>query len=267
MRLKHIILMLCAGALLSACQHNRVDEPTARIDTKTEGLHATHTVAQLKALYTGGPTTITSDVVVVATMASDDTEGNLYRSAYIQDETGGIELKLSQGNLSTVYPQGAQVVLKARGLTLGKYGDQINLGYASTNPAYETAYYPEKLIPSALIMLTPGALQPRELTIATLSKSYAGQLIKINSVQFLSSELGQTYAAPENRTAQANVNRTLQDASGKTIIVRTSSYAKFAGAPLPSGSGSITALLTYFRDTPQLILLRQRDAELSGARF
>ena len=59
----------------------------------------------------------------------------------------------------------------------------------------------------------------------------------------------------------------LTDRSGKTLIVRTSSYAKFAGKTLPEGSGSIVALLTYFRDTPQLLILREHDVQLSSPRF
>lgn len=269
MKARYITLvgLLCLGWLTS-CDHNRPDEPTARVShSAIAHLKATHTIAELKEMYRGTPTTIAQEVVLEATMASDDTEGNLYRTAYVQDATGGLELKLSLGNLSTIYPQGARVFLKAQGMTLGQYAGQINLGYRSLDERYETAYYPEKLVPSVLLKVAPGFVSPRVLTIATLSKIYAGQLVRLDGVQFLASELGQTYAAPDDKQAQGHVNRTLQDRTGATLIVRTSSYAKFAGAQLPTGSGSITAILTYFRDTPQLVLLRERDADLQGSRF
>lgn len=267
MKLKYFLLLGVLIALQS-CSHNRPGEPTARImGTSAADVTATHTVAQLKALYTGQPTIIADNVIVEAVISSDDTEGNLYRNAYIQDNTGGIELKLSLGNLSAIYPQGAKVILRAQGMTLGAYGEQINLGYRSLDSRYETSYYPEKLISNVLHKVSLGNVEPKELTIATLSKEYAGKLIRLNEVQFLSSELGQTYAAPDNRSTQANVNRTLQDRGGSTLVVRTSSYAKFAGSKLPEGSGSIIGVLTYFRSTPQLLLLRERDANMSGARF
>ena len=94
-----------------------------------------------------------------------------------------------------------------------------------------------------------------------------GQLIRVEGVQFIESELGLTYAAPQNKDKQSNVNRTLIDRSGKTIIVRTSSYAKFAGRSLPQGSGDFVGIVTYFNTTPQLLLLRERDANLDSNRF
>lgn len=261
------LLALASVALLPSCEeHNRPTEPSAKVE-RGEVLTATHTVDQLKALYTGRPTTISEDVIVEATMASDDTEGNLYRTAYIQDATGGIELKLSLGNLSTLYPQGSKVMLLAKGMTLGRYGGQVNLGYASTSDRYETAYYPEKLVPSVLRFQSLGSVTPKSVRISELSPSMQGQLIRLDNVQFINSEIGQTYAAPGDRANQSNVNRTLIDREGRTIIVRTSSYARFAGRALPTGSGSVTALVTYFNSTAQLLLLREGDAQLSGERF
>lgn len=253
-------------ALTSCTDYNRPDEPTARVQTDMSTT-ATHTIAQLKALYAGGATTISDNVVVEATMASDDTEGNLYRTAYIQDATGGMELKLSLGNLSTIYPQGSKVLLFARGMTLGRYGGQINLGYASTSDRYETSFYPERLVGNVLRFRSIGAVTARSTTIADLSTAMQGQLIRLEGVQFRESDLGQTYAAPDNRDTQGYVERSLVDRTGKSIIVRTSSYAKFAGRQLPTGSGSVTAILTYYNTTPQLVLLRERDAQLTEPRF
>lgn len=258
---------LASLLVLSSCtDHNRPDEPTARVQTDMSTT-ATHTIAQLKALYSGGATTISENVVVEATMASDDTEGNLYRTAYIQDATGGIELKLSLGNLSTIYPQGSKVLLFAKGMTLGRYGGQINLGYVSQNERYETSFYPEKLVGDVLRFRSTGSAIAQTTTIAGLSTAMQGQLIRLEGVQFRDSDLGQTFAAPDNRDTQGYVERSLVDRTGKSVVVRTSSYAKFAGRQLPTGSGSVTAILTYFNTTPQLVLLRERDAQLTEARF
>lgn len=252
--------------LLGSCKYNRPEEPKPLESQQTQQT-ATHTVSSLKALYGGGATNITAPVVIEAVMVSDDREGNLYKSCYIADETGGIELKLAMGNLSALYPQGTRVYLNAQGMTLGKYGDQINLGYRSTDPKYETAYYPEKLVTSALIPAGKVALKPKKVTISSLNKSLAGTLVELDEVQFISSEEGLTYASPADKRTQPNVNRTLEDKQGKKLIVRTSSYAKFAGKTLPTGSGSITAILTYFRTTPQLLILKESDVRFNAPRF
>lgn len=260
-------MALASVLLFASCDYNRPDEPKLRLSGDVQGLTPTHTIAQLKALYSGSPYTITEPVIVAGVMSSDDTEGNLYRTAYMQDETGGIELKLSLGNLSTLYPQGSRVVLKAQGMTLGAYADHVNLGYRSADSRYETSFYPELLVPKVLLLASQGTIQPETLTISQISPAHIGKLVRLEGVQFLASELGQTWADADNKTTQANVNRTLQDRSGATIIVRTSSYARFAGRTIPAGSGSITAIVTYFRTTPQLLLLSERDAELTDGRF
>lgn len=259
-------LLLVGVLAIGACNYNRPPAPELEGSVSATET-ATHTIAQLKALYGGKATEIKDNVVVEAVVASDDSEGNLYKTCYIQDATGGIELRFAMGNMSTLYPQGAKVYLHAKGLTLGKYAEQINLGYRSIEPKYETAFLPEKLVPSALHFASRGIIDPKVLSIASVSKEYAGMLVRLDEVQFIESELTQTYADPEHKNMVRNVNRTLTDKSGKTIVVRTSSYARFAGKQLPQGSGSFVAVLNYFRDTPQLLLLRESDAKLSQPRF
>lgn len=254
------------GLALPACSYNRPPEPEHR-EVEGEPLSPTHTIAELKGLYKRGGMPIEEDVVVEAVIASDDTEGNLYKTCYLQDATGGIELKLSMGNLSTLYPQGSKVYLKAKGLTLGKYANHINLGYRSQDKKYETAFLPEKLVPSVLVLRERAILEPKTLTLAELSPHYAGMLVRLDGVEFRESELGRTYADPLNKTKVRNVNRTLVDKAGRTIIVRTSSYARFAGRTLPEGAGSFVGILSYFRDTPQLLLLREADARFTEPRF
>lgn len=263
-----LTLLLGLGAT-SCVSYNQVDDP--RFDAaQSQRDHLplpTHTISQLKALYQRGGMLIDKPIVISGIIVSEDSEGNLYRSAYIADETGGMELKFSMGNLSSIYPQGTRVRLLCQGLTLGNYAGQINLGGKSTEERYETGFVAELLVPQHLLKDVRGEVKPHQLTIATLDKQYAGTLIQLSGVQFLASELGQTYADAQHKDTNRNVNRTLVDRDGRQVIVRTSSYAKFAGVRLPEGSGTITALLTYFRDTPQLLLLRTSDAQLSSPRF
>lgn len=52
-----------------------------------------------------------------------------------------------------------------------------------------------------------------------------------------------------------NTNQNLLDASGKSIIVRTSQYADFGGNTLPAGTGDVTGVLSYFNGNWQLLLV------------
>lgn len=83
------------------------------------------------------------DVYIRGKVTSDDTEGNVYKSLYIQDETTGIELKLNN-NVGVKYKKGSWVYVRLNGLYLGNYRMMLSLGGApseSWNKAGEHKYY------------------------------------------------------------------------------------------------------------------------------
>lgn len=260
------LLLPLVGLLMlaSSCKYNHPAEPPMTDYSKNAAIQRTHTIAKLKAIYESGAKVVDEEIVIKGQVASDDAEGNFYRSMSIQDETGGIELKLGGSNLGKVYPQGSTVVVLCKGLVLGQYGEQVSLGYRSADSKYENSFIPEDQVTQKVLPAGLGKLAPKVVSIETLSKQYANTLVKLENVQFVASEKGKTYA---NAVDKKTENRTLTAQSGKTIIVRTSGYARFAGTSVPMGSGSIVALLTYFRDTPQLNIIRESDVKLTQKRF
>ena len=83
------------------------------------------------------------DVYIKGKVTSDDTEGNVYKQLYIQDETSGIELKLNN-NVGVNYKKGSWVYVRLTGLYLGNYRMMLSLGGApseSWNKAGEHKYY------------------------------------------------------------------------------------------------------------------------------
>lgn len=83
------------------------------------------------------------DVYIKGKVTSDDTEGNVYKSLYIQDETTGIELKLNN-NVGVRYKKGSWVYVRLTGLYLGNYRMMLSLGGApseSWNKAGEHKFY------------------------------------------------------------------------------------------------------------------------------
>jgi hypothetical protein len=76
-------------------------------------------------------------------VTSNDDEGNVYKSLYVQDETSGIELKLNN-NVGLLYKQGSWVYVRLNGLYLGNYRMMLSLGgppSESYNKAGEHKYY------------------------------------------------------------------------------------------------------------------------------
>lgn len=100
------------------------------------------TIAQLKALYTtpGKPVKIEQDLVIKGQVISSDEAGNIYRSLYIQDETGAIEIKIGKTSLYSDYKLGQWIYVKCDGLSLGAYEGMLQLGLESDSDKYETSY-------------------------------------------------------------------------------------------------------------------------------
>ena len=152
--LKHITLyaaVLAAGISLASCDEFppvNYDEPEpfkVYTDEDFDGRDFI-TIADLKAMYQNSPVTTIGNRIVKAQVVSSDQQGNLYRTMYIQDETGGIELKMGTRNLYNEYKMGQWVYVDCNGLAIGNYRGMIQLGYPSSDPDYETAYIDQQYI-------------------------------------------------------------------------------------------------------------------------
>lgn len=99
------------------------------------------TIMELKQMYkTGNPLKIDDNIIIGGQVVSEDRSGNVYKSIYIQDATGGIELKIGKNGLYNDYKLGQWVYVKCSGLTLGAYNGMVQLGFADPTGEYETSY-------------------------------------------------------------------------------------------------------------------------------
>ena len=103
-------------------------------------LKANTTIAELKAIYPGKLyqiTDVTSNVndsiIIEGIVTSDDQAGNFYKQIFIEDATGGIEVRLNKTGLYNEYKRGQRVVVYCNDLYLGDYGGQIQLGSTYNN--------------------------------------------------------------------------------------------------------------------------------------
>lgn len=256
-------LLILALLLAEGCDYNSFDNPPR---DEAVVLTPTHTLAQLKALYTQGGRLLTQDIVVAGTVVSSDREGNIYKALMIQDNTGGIELKIGRTGIYNFYKIGQTLYVKCRGLVLGAYGKSLDLGTAPVKPGYETDFINTLQVEDYLFKGAMGACP--DPVVISLSGSIPARLdnmrVRLENVQFKKSELLLTYADSKNKITQ---NRSLEDAGGNTIIVRTSGYARFAGTQLPQGAGSVEALLSFYNGTPQLYIVSLADVKLDGPRI
>lgn len=114
------------------------------------------TIAALAATYKNGkPAEIKDNIIIAGRVTTTDKPGNFYKSLYIQDETGAIELKIGKNSLHNDYKEGQMVYVKcgpgesSKGLFLGSYGfksgsyggnGMAQLGCEDPTGEYETSY-------------------------------------------------------------------------------------------------------------------------------
>lgn len=216
------------------------------------------TVANVKKLFTGSNYLIPDNIYIKGKVTANDETGNLYRYIYIEDATGGIRININKAN--TIYQDyrfkvGKNLIVKLKDLYIGKYNGEFQigtlngstLGFIAEADIYK--YLFDSNEPATSVTAT-------EKTIPQLTSDDVGKWIKIKNVQFIDTELGNTYSG----------NRTLIDCTGNKIILRTNSQASFSSAMIDNGKGDIYAILSIYNGVYQLIIPKQVNSDLEGIR-
>ncbi len=132
-----------ATALLASCGHewDGLEKPEEPYRYDDYVFTPNITIQELKALYKDGkPVHIEKDLIIGGQVTTSDQAGNVYRSFYIQDNTGGIEIKVGRTGLYNDYKLGQWVYIKLSGLTLGAYESMLQIGLEDPTGEYETTY-------------------------------------------------------------------------------------------------------------------------------
>lgn len=214
------------------------------------------TIAELRSRYAStteaAPSAIEFDYVLKARVVGNDESGNIYKQLYIEDETGGINVGIDRNSMYTTHRVGQELFLDLHGLAVVSYGGELQIGYVGTSAnriAWEV-YTPHVHFNGAPLEANA---KPLLTTISALKADQVNTLIRLDKVHF--EEGGKATFD----TGSPSLNRTLLDASGAKIEVRTSSYASFAKKNLPLGTGSVIGILGRYRGTWQLTLRTERD--------
>ena len=126
MKTKSLIALLALAALVSCQSLKEEFQPvvTGFYDYPSryqrDSLPVTHTIAQLVALYTPEkPLVITDNIVISGIVSTTDQPGNFYKSFFIQDKTGGIEIKVGKNSLYNDYLPGQRIYVRCQGAGKG----------------------------------------------------------------------------------------------------------------------------------------------------
>ena len=236
----YLTILLFLGFTIS-CNKTYDEPPVVEIPEGT-----IISISDLKDMFTGSPITLDSNYSIYGNITCEETNGNFYKEAYIQDLSGAIKLKLdASGGLYI----GDSIRVSLNGVTMSEYGDLIQLDNISVD---------EQIVKIA----TDRFVTPYTTSINNLNiEDDQSRLIKLDSVEFQSTNV--TYADAINL---ATGERYLNDCDGNSILVRTSGYANFADDTVASGKGSIIGIFTRYGATKQFIIRDITEVNMEGDR-
>jgi hypothetical protein len=275
-KIKNSFIIILSIGLFSGCVNDTYDTPKFG-DCMDPGLTKNKTIADIYTVAKNpvatppsvvpNTPTYTADDIIEAYVISSDEGGNFYKSMYFQavDGSKGFNLSIDEVNLyAKNYQPGKKVFLKMKGLA---YANPTKLARGLIFGAQPTEEYAVDRLPNLIyknyLISSCDVINEDEivkhLTLdQALSDTYLNTLVEIEDVQFKTDCT--TYSQPDFDTSLKITNGT------KTLDVRTSRYANFAGYPVPSGRGTIRGVLTKYNSAYQIIIRTQRDVKLTSPR-
>lgn len=282
MRYSTNILILGVCTLLASCMANSFDAP----DTPAAEVYGNKaitetnviTISELKEKFSNiiansAMQEVTEDIKIKGTVTGNDIEGNIYNEVVIEDGTGAFIICIAQGGLYGYLPVGQQILIDLKGLHIGAYGQQGEIGTPYTSKSGSTyvsrmsrflwnKHY--KLIGTAdPKSVVPEVFDQSRMTNAAYLASHCGKLMTLKGVE-LSAANGTATFAPDDGSVEltANcVNRNFKGFSSSQLVLRTSTYADFAGNVMPTGKVDVTGIFTRFRNTWQILMRTEKDIQ------
>ncbi|MDE5900532.1 MAG: hypothetical protein K2H33_04150 [Muribaculaceae bacterium] len=259
---KYMAVSALVLSALSACQDD-FDNESPKVPVAT--LEANTTIAELKeafwadSLNYSHPVGVREDgshYIVKGRVISSDNAGNIYRAFYFADETASLCVSLSGYDLWLTYRPGQEIVIDATGLWLGKYRGLQQLGapkwefdrQQTTSSFMSTALFTPHVQFSGMpdvAAIDTLVLKEKPASAKEDQIRWQGQLVRFNNVAFAANADGIETLCDEFQSSGYTQKIDLPN-SGGTIDVRTSGYCDFWNMKVPSGSGDVVGILSYY---------------------
>jgi hypothetical protein len=277
------IALLFVGLMMTACQGDW-EEPL--FNTPPYGNNAISdegiiTIAELKAMYpnvfasTDQNKQITENIKIRGRVTGNDLGSNIYKQFIIQDETGAIIIAVNQSGMHGFLAEGQEIVIDLKDLYIGGYRKQPEIGqpYNGTsigrmNKDLFQKHYKYVGQPD------PTVIQPIDFDVNMDMDANCAKLVTLHDVSFAPVGGLGTFAPDTTQDKTVSlvggcVNRSLNEYSSSKVVVRTSTYAKFAAMKLPYDEVNkrpkkcnITGIATRFNNTWQILIRKESDIEV-----
>jgi len=278
------IFLLALTAILSVACHSW-DDPTLEAGMESYGnqyIQETNvvTIDALKtefkdAISKGTLSQITKPTQIKVIVTGNDEGSNIYKQLYVTDGTGSLYVYIDKSGLFSEAPVGQCMLIELNGLYISGYGKQPTICVPYYKEGSETASSGRmsrfiwqqhfKLI-SAYEGLKAG-LNIKPAVISNMKsldlEKDCGKLVTLVGVKMKDAD-GKNTFAPSDGSAKlvgGCVNREINGMSD--VVVRTSTYAKFANKIMPTEKINITGIASRYNNTWQIMPRTQDDITLT----
>ena len=236
--------------------------------------------ADVKAMYKSGTVikAVETDIYVKGYVSSSDQTGNFFKEFYIQDSptnpTSGLKVILNRVETYNQFNLGREVFINLKGLFIGE--ERVGNGVIAIGGSTKTDQYGTTVVSlnenqiklSLLRSENTMELTPMTVTFSQITGAHVGMLVKVDNVEFANDLAGKRYFDP---IQVFDTQRNLQACGGFNYTqfkLETSSFASFKDELLPTGNGSITAVVSKTFDGASLILALNAtsDVNFTGSR-
>lgn len=288
LKINKLILLFIGLIVISSCvQDDDFDTPNLTFDEPNIPASQLRTMSSLagdlaqaqdnfgEVDYEDETTTVSytfneNDEYITGYVVSSDEAGNFFEELVIQDNfenpTVGIKLLIDVNPLFTRYEVGRKVYIKINGLAVGITNGVLSIGVLNGNEVDKIASSSEtQVIQRSNEVAT---IVPLPLNISNFSSDKTNMMIELADVQFNRNEVinnSLTYASEQSD--EFDGERSLESCSSSgSVIFSTSTFADFKGLLLPSGGGSMSALLTkdFFGEVFNVVINTPEDVNFGG---
>lgn len=235
------------------------------------------TIAQLKEIYPhvfgniDAVFPIERDLKIKGRVTGNDLRGNIYKQFMVQDETGAIIIAVNESGISGYMAEGQEIIIDLKGLYIGGYRKQPEIGapYKDNSIGRMNKDVFQKHFKFMGSPIQP--IQPVDFDVKMDMEEHCAKLVTLKNVTFADADGNNTYAPGDNSAPIVGgcVNRALTGISSSKLVIRTSTYAKFAANKLPYDEVNkkphvvnITGIATRYNDTWQILIRKESDIEI-----
>lgn len=273
------ILLYTALALVSAVGFASCDDdferPPINVPGVDDQIEANITLLELKeAFYNSSASNYATQIgtndkgehyIVRGRIVSNDETGNIFKTLMIEDETAGMAFSVNVSKLYQNYKYGAEIAVDVTGLYIGAYGNNMQIGAAPSTRDYpgrieeadwqkvctvQSAPEPSKIVTYEVTLSQLAELKKNPTDLLT----WQNRLVVLKDMRF--DNPGQTFGE-----SSTTVSRYVSGPDGGSLPMRNSGYSTWWAQLQPAGTGTITAILSYFNRDWQLMISSPEDLE------